>query len=204
MFNFIISLVFFFLLKKKWRQRNHQNRTVLSRRANIDLIQVGRGSYGEINVINHSNSYKLKIGNFCSIAPEVFFIVCGDHRTDCVSTYPFKVAYCNYEFEAQSKGDIVIEDDVWIGFRATILSGVKIGRGAIVTAGAVVTKNVEPYTVVGGVPAKKIRQRFSASQIEILNKIDFSTIKESTIRDNIELFYKKVDDDLLSISKLIQ
>ena len=93
---------------------------------NVELVSVGNKSYGVLNVINHSDNYRLIIGNYCSIAPDVTFIVCGEHAINHISTFPFKAHCFEERFEAVSKGDIVIEDDVWIGTKAIIMSGVTI------------------------------------------------------------------------------
>lgn len=109
---------------------------------------------------------KLIIGKFCSIAPEARFMMDGgNHRMDG-STFPFNIFGNGWEAftpsleEIPIKGDTVIGNDVWIGRRATIMPGVRIGDGAIIAAEAVVVKDVEPYTIVGGNPAKEIRKRF--------------------------------------------
>ena len=94
--------------------------------------------------------------------------------------------------EAISKGDITI-DDVWIGFRATILSGVHIGQGAVVAAGAVVTKDVPPYAIIGGVPAKIIKYRFSPEVIEQLLKLDYSKLTDDMIWERIDDLYNSLD-----------
>lgn len=108
---------------------------------------------------------KLYIGDYVSIGPEAVILMGGNHthRTDWISCYPFE----DKILEAyQSKGDTVIKDGVWIGLRALVMPGVTIGEGAVVAAGAVVTKNLEPYTVYGGNPAKEIRKRFTPAQIK--------------------------------------
>lgn len=105
---------------------------------------------------NHKSD--IIIGKYCSIAPEVV-IQSTNHKIDGISTYDFKE-------EPITKGDIVIGNDVWIGRRAIILSGVKIGDGAVIGAGAVVTKDVEPYSIVGGVPAKEIKKRLDKKTIK--------------------------------------
>lgn len=124
------------------------------------------------------------VGAFCSIAPGVA-IGDGNHPTSWLSTHPFQYGQSGFDFchesanvkdqirlpAAIAKGDPVIGNDVWIGTNAVILRGVAIGDGAIVAAGAVVTKDVPPYTIVGGVPAKVIRQRFSDALIERLLRI---------------------------------
>jgi virginiamycin A acetyltransferase len=120
---------------------------------------------------------KLIVGKFCSIAPEVRFIMDGgNHRMDG-STYPFNIFGNGWEVHTPTledlpiKGDTFVGNDVWIGRRATIMPGVKIGDGAIISAEAVVVKDVEPYTIVGGNPAKEIRKRFSPEVIQELLRI---------------------------------
>lgn len=117
---------------------------------------------------------KLIIGKFCSIAPETRFMMDGgNHRMDG-STYPFNIFGHDWEKHTPTleqlriKGDTVVGNDVWIGRRATIMPGVRIGDGAVISAEAVVTKDVAPYTIVGGNPAKEIRQRFAPEIIEEL------------------------------------
>ena len=100
------------------------------------------------------------IGNYISIAQNVHFLLDVEHFANHISTYPFKVKLLHSQkSESFSKGDIIIDDDVWIGYGATILSGVRIGQGAVVATGAVVTSDVPPYAIVGGVPAKVIKYR---------------------------------------------
>ena len=185
-------------IKRQWRNKNKYNYTSISGYSNPNQIEVGNGSYGKINVINYSSNYKLIIGHYCSIAPNVTFVVCGDHRINSFSTYPYRVRYLHEKYEALSKGDIVIKDDVWIGTNVTVLSGVTIGRGAIISAGAVVTKNVEPYTIVGGVPAKVIKRRFTEKQIDRLLRIDYSKVTPKWIEENSDLLYKDIleEDEL--------
>lgn len=147
------------------------------------------------NVLYHYpvNGDKLKIGKFCSIACGAkFLFTSANHTLRSLSTYPFPIFFEEWELDAKNiceawdnKGDIVIGNDVWIGFEAVILSGVTIGDGAIIGTRAVVTKDVPPYTIVGGIPAKPIRKRFddeTISQLEALNWWDWD---EETIRNNI-------------------
>lgn len=117
---------------------------------------------------------KLIIGKFCMIASDVTFIMNGaNHLTDAVSTYPFAIFGKGWEgaMEGKSyptKGNTVIGNDVWIGYDATIMPGVTVGDGAIIATKSVVTKDVAPYTIVGGNPAREIKKRFSAAEIERL------------------------------------
>lgn len=129
------------------------------------------------NVLYHYpiNHDKLIIGKFCSIACGAKFLFnSANHTMRSLSTYPFPIFYELWEHGIwtdkawDNKGNIVIGNDVWIGYEAVILAGVTIGDGAIIGARAVVTKDVPPYTVVGGVPAKPIRKRFPDDTINAL------------------------------------
>ena len=130
------------------------------------------------NVLYHYPIHKEKliIGKFCSIACGMKFLFnCANHTQKSLSTYTFPLFYEEWELEKSNittawdnKGDIVIGNDVWIGYEAVIMAGVHIGDGAIIAARAVVTKDVPPYTIVGGTPAKEIRKRFDAEVIEQL------------------------------------
>ena len=147
------------------------------------------------NVLYHYpvNQDKLKIGKFCSIACGAkFLFTSGNHTLKSLSTYPFPIFFEEWGLDGKdicdawdNKGDIVIGNDVWIGFEAVILSGVTIGDGAVIGSRAVVTKDVEPYTIVGGVPAKPIRKRFDEQTIEKLEKIGWWDWSEEQIRQNI-------------------
>ena len=130
------------------------------------------------NVLYHYPIHreKLIIGKFCSIACGTKFLFnCANHTLKSLSTYTFPLFYEEWELEKanittawDNKGNIVIGNDVWIGYEAVIMAGVHIGDGAIIAARAVVTKDVPPYTIVGGTPAKEIRKRFDAEVIEQL------------------------------------
>ena len=130
------------------------------------------------NVLYHYPIHreKLIIGKFCSIACGTKFLFnCANHTLKSLSTYTFPLFYEEWELEKSNittawdnKGNIVIGNDVWIGYEAVIMAGVHIGDGAIIAARAVVTKDVPPYTIVGGTPAKEIRKRVDAEVIEQL------------------------------------
>lgn len=136
------------------------------------------------NVLYHYpiNSDKLKIGRFCSIACGAKFLMnSANHTLGSLATYTFPLFYEEWEHgmnprEAwDNKGDIIIGNDVWIGYEAVVLAGVTIGDGAIIGTRAVVTKDVPPYTIVGGIPAKPIRKRFSEPEIEALLELKWWT-----------------------------
>lgn len=133
------------------------------------------------NVLYHYPIHKeqLIIGKFCSIACGTKFLFnCANHSLKSLSTYTFPLFYEEWGLEKSDvatawddKGDIIIGNDVWIGYEAVIMAGVHIGDGAIIAARAVVTKDVPPYTIVGGTPAKEIRKRFDTETVEHLLKL---------------------------------
>lgn len=187
----LINKMKFKKYKKKWRNLNQHNFTIPRNVFPQELVRIGKNTYGDIYVLAFNNKYTCTIGNYCSIAPEVAFILSADHNLDTFSTYPFKVKILGEKYEGTSKGNITVADDVWIGFRATILSGVTIGQGAVVAAGALVTKDVPPYAIVAGVPAHIVKYRFDENIITQLLKIDYSRIDEHFVKENIDKLYSK-------------
>lgn len=144
-----------FFVHRKYGLRNVHNTFFLAEPALVkpDLVAgaysyIGPGSYMCLNV---------KLGKYVSIGPQCA-ILGGDHRMD-IPGVPI-----GFSGRPEHTPETVIEDDVWIGFRVTVVAGVRIGRGAVVAAGSVVTKDVEPYSIVGGVPAKPISRRFTEAQ----------------------------------------
>lgn len=165
--------------------------------SNVNLSNVIIGDYSYIN----SDVNNATIGNFCSIAP-FCRIGIGKHPSkDFVSTFPAFFSEnnvgCKVSFSEKDLFNeferIEIGNDVWIGINSIILDGVKIGNGAIIGAGAVVTKNVDDYAIVGGVPAKLIRYRFSKEQIEYLKQIRWWDKDINWIKDHYKLF-QNIDD----------
>ena len=177
--------------KKEWQKKNSNNWTYPANIFDSDLVEVGRCTYGRIDIRSDTKNM-LKIGNFCSIADKVTFMLGLDHPTNLISTYPFKDYFFN-GISAISKGDIILDDDVWIGYNVTILSGVHIGQGAIVAAGAVVTKDVPPYAIVGGVPAKVIKYRFSSEVVEQLMQLDYGKLTDELIHEHEKELYTPID-----------
>ena len=138
-----------------------------------DVAKIGAFTYGAFKVTGGDEGVKMSIGKFCSIALGAVFMLGGEHRGDWCTTYPFNVIMPQFSYiegHPRIKGDIVVGNDVWIGSGAKVMSGVHIGDGSIIAANAVVTKDVEPYTIVGGVPAKVIKKRFSDEKIQILEQ----------------------------------
>ena len=142
------------------------------------------------------NQDKLIIGKFCSIACGAKFIFnSANHSLSSLSTYPFPIFFEEWNLDVKditkawdNKGNIIIGNDVWIGNGAKIMAGVHIGDGAVVAADALIVKDVEPYSIVGGVPAKLIKWRFSPEIIERFKKIKWWEYDVSIIKKNAELF----------------
>ena len=177
-------------------------------------------SYGKMSYDNGSKVWswsdnpKLKIGNFCSIANDVNFILdSGYHALDMVSTFPFvnQVMEDNIDIDIEidgkmyskealkkkiekNKTSIIIDNDVWIGSNVTVLPGVHIKNGVVCLAGSVITKDVEAYAIVGGVPAKTIKYRFKESEIINLENIQWWNWSENKIRENIQDFYIPISE----------
>lgn len=190
-----MKLVFF---KRKWRSVNKDNFTSAYNVFPAEKVTVGRYSYGPLTVLSYgSANEKLTIGSLVSIANDVVFVLGGNHRHNTFSTYPFKVNVLGEKVESYSKGPIIVEDDVWIGMGATILSGVRLGRGAIIATRSVVARDVPPYAVVAGNPAQVVKYRFDRDMIEKLKRFDFSRIDEKFIKEHIQALYAELNQDTM-------
>ncbi|TIP49654.1 MAG: CatB-related O-acetyltransferase [Mesorhizobium sp.] len=154
-------------------------------------VTVGRKTYGVdvANVFQATAEAPVIIGAYCSIAAGVLFIAAGEHPMSLVSTYPFAGADRDL-----TKGPITVGNDVWIGSRAIVLSGVTIGHGAVVGAGSVVTKDVPPYGIVAGNPAKLIRYRFEPETIAALLGIRWWDWPDSQIEAAMPEFHRSVSE----------
>lgn len=168
------------------------------------VVRVGRYTYGIPEVLSFGlSSPRLEIGAFCSISDKVEIFLNGNHNANWVTTYPFRLQLGMTGMLADghpsSRGPVVIGNDVWVAWGATIMSGVKIGDGAIVGAHAVVTRDVAPYSLVAGNPARHIRHRFSEASIAALLQIRWWEWSDEQIRDavpflcssNIEAFVER-------------
>jgi len=159
------------------------------------------------NVLYHYpiNHDRLIIGKFCSIACGAKFLFnSANHSMNSLSTYPFPLFFEEWGLDKKNvagswdnKGDIVIGNDVWIGYEAVILAGVTVGDGAIIGTRAVVTKDVPPYTIVGGIPAKPIRKRFSEDVIARLLELKWWDWSKERIAQNIEAIQSGNPDRLI-------
>lgn len=176
---------------------------------NIHLWNAGGGTYFDrnVNIISWSDDYKVVLGKYNSIGRDCNFFLHANHRPDWITTSSQlwgpvtpEIADMHMKMGHPScKGDIVIGNDVWIGAKSTIMSGIKISDGVVVGAGSTVTKDVPPYAIVAGNPAKIIKYRFSEDIIEQLLQIkwwewDENKIKENAMlmwSPNIEIFIKK-------------
>ena len=162
--------------------------------------------YGNIDIKYKNDNAKLIVGKFCSIAENLKVYLGGNHRTDWVTTYPFGHISQNIfnTFDGQghpsTKGDVIIGNDVWISANVTIMSGVKIGDGAIIANNSHVVKDVEPYTVVGGNPAKLIKSRFTQQQIEKLLEIKWWDWDETKINRSLHLLCNDNIDEFIKLN----
>lgn len=162
----------------------------------------------ERNVLYHYPfmNDKLIIGKFCAIAKNVKFIMNGaNHKMDCFTTYPFSIFGNEWEKvtpkleDLPYKGDTVVGNDVWIGYDSLIMPGIKIGNGAIIASKSVVVKDIEPYTIVGGNPAKIIRKRFDNNTIELLEQVKWWDWSIEKISKNLETL---VSNDIRKLKEL--
>jgi acetyltransferase-like isoleucine patch superfamily enzyme len=176
---------------------------------NSHLLQMDRGSYydRELDILSWSDDYKVIVGKYCSIGRYCSFFLHTDHRPDWITTSSQlwgpvtpQIAQMHMSIGHPScKGNIVIENDVWIGAKSIIMSGVTIHNGSVVGAGSTVTKDVPPYVIVAGNPAKIVRYRFPKETIEKLLSIAWWNWPEEKIQNeaslmwsnNIDAFVKK-------------
>ena len=166
-------------------------------------IQFGDFTYGNPIVHSWGDDGKLKIGKFCSIGDNVWILLGGNHHNEWLTTYPFNAILPEIWGDidggiAATKGDVIIGNDVWIANDVTILSGVTIGDGATIANGARVVKDVAPYSVVGGVPAKHIKWRYEAGTIENLKWWDWPLEK---IAEAVPILQSSNIDKLIKFNK---
>lgn len=175
----------------------------------VGNFEVGKHTYGHeyVSVKQWGEGAKLTIGSFCSIADEITVFLGGNHRIDWATTYPFPEFFEHWDSASgitghpSTNGDVVIGNDVWIGSHSVIMSGVTIGDGAVIGAYSLVTKDVPPYAIVGGNPARLIRLRFSPSIVDSLLKIAWWEWDDSRIAKSIQLL---CSNDIKSFIKSVR
>ena len=172
---------------------------------NLHLWNANKGTYFDrhVNIITWSDQYKVKLGKYNSIGRDCNFFLHANHRPDWITTTSQlwgpvtpQIAEMHMKMGHPScKGDIIVENDVWIGATSTIMSGVRISNGSVVAGGSVVTKDVPPYAIVAGNPAKVVKYRFTEEQIYKLLKISWWDWTEDKIRENsMTLWSDNIDE----------
>lgn len=198
----IINYIKEFKIRMFWKISNKHNHTSIGYITSPNLLKliqnngvtVGKNTYGKLN-INYTGApcEALTIGNNCSIAGSANFLLGGEHNYKCITTFPYRYRVFGMTNDVRSKGPIKIEDEVWIGDGVWVLSGVTIGKGAIIATGSIVTKDVPPYAIVGGSPAKIIKYRFSENIIKKIINIDLTSYDLSI--NQLELLTKDITEE---------
>jgi acetyltransferase-like isoleucine patch superfamily enzyme len=195
---------------KNWRNPHNQTRLHLAAMAGRYGYDIGEFSYGRPKVRFPESGKKLTIGRYCSIADKVEILLGGNHRTNWGTTYPFSAlrelwpsAPVTEDYHT-SRGDVRIGHDVWLGSGAIILSGVTVGHGAVVAAHAVVTKDVPPYGIVGGNPAKLIRHRFDEATVEALLQAAWWELPREKIATLIPLLQSDRIKELIAAVRVLR
>ena len=168
-------------------------------------VSVGRFTYGveNLSIKQWNEGAALKIGAFCSLGNKINIFLGGNHRTDWITTFPFGHVYQeelgNFDIlgHPSTKGDIVIGNDVWVGFGVSIFSGLKIGDGAVLSANACVVKDVPPYHIVAGNPAKIVKKRFDEDIIKLLLRLKWWDLPLESIKKIIKIISSQPNKDLL-------
>ena len=189
--------------KNEWRESNKHNNTIPLNVFPKERVSVGKDTYGELNVHHFgAGNERLTVGCFCSIASGVNFVLGGEHNYRKVFNFPFETIYSKFEiFEAESKGPIVISDDVWIGLNTIIMSGVTIGKGAVVGAGSIVTHDIPAYGIYYN--GKVHKYRFSQEIIELLSSIDYAIINRENYNIIKNILYSSVTEHSINELKKI-
>lgn len=191
------------IFRAKWRLKNKENKTIANTIFDSSLVSVGAGTYGRLNIHAFGgNNEGIEIGLYCSIAENVHFFLGGEHDYRLFSTFPFRTMYGDGKNDSISHGKIVIEDDVWIGFNSIIFSGVKIGKGAVIAAGSIVTKDVPKYSIWIG--NKVIKQRFPKELVNQLDQINYKLIDPSKIAESFVMTTNVGEDNISDVITYIK
>lgn len=189
---------------KRWRNPHNETRLFLARDIRRFGFSIGAHSYGKPKVRFANQGHQLIIGRFCSIADKVEILLGGGHHLHWTTTFPFSAfpdAWPNTETlpdYSAGGGDVVIGSDVWVGSGAMIMPGVTIGHGAVIAARAVVTRNVAPYSIVTGVPAREVRQRFSPDIVAGLIETAWWELSDATIATLLPLLQGERVEELIN------
>lgn len=184
----------------RWLLHNKHNKTRMGNYFPEERVKVGRFTYGEL-IVHHfdAKGEGLVIGDFCSIGPDVEFFLGGEHHPQYISNYPFGLYFQSCEeyeeLDRTTKGIIIIDDDVWIGAHVLIMSGIHIGRGAIIGAGSIVAKDIPPYAIFAG--GRIVKYRFDEETIKELMKIDYEKIDQRYFKKNAACFYDEKVDEII-------
>lgn len=181
----------FSIFRKRIKQKlfSSSKRNIYTKDLLGDQYNIGDHTYGKPRVLSWREGATLTIGKYCSISTNVTIFLGSEHRTDWISTYPFPYFWEEAKSitgHPMTKGDVIIGNDVWIGYNAIILSGVKVGDGGVIGAGSVVAKNVPPYAIVAGNPAEIIRYRFDGETIKKLLEIRWWDWPDLRVRENVK------------------
>tara|TARA_B100001121_G_C18510089_1_gene536241 strand:+ start:45 stop:659 length:615 start_codon:yes stop_codon:yes gene_type:complete len=204
--------MFSFFKKKKFKKyKNYFLKDNLKDEIKNGLADIGDWTYGNPKIMRWNTTHKLRVGKFSSIGPGVTIIFGGNHRQDWITTSPLPAdtfqaheKFSNVKDVKDfiySKGDVIIGNDVWIGSNVLILSGSHISDGSVVAAGSVISGKINPYTIVGGNPAKEIKKRFDDVTIKKLLKIKWWELSDEEVNmhskllcsDQIENFLEKFE-----------
>ncbi len=172
------------------------DRIVLRRLRRSGRYSAGRHTYGVPRLLTYAHDdTSVQIGSFTSIGSDVTFVLGGNHPADRITTYPLRIRFglvgSGKDGYPYTKGDIRVGSDVWIGHGATVLSGVEIGDGAVVAAGSVVVRDVPPYGIVAGSPARLVRHRFDGDTVEKLRRIAWWEWDDSRIIASVDQLTSK-------------
>jgi acetyltransferase-like isoleucine patch superfamily enzyme len=163
-------------------------------------FKIGKWTYGFPKIYHWNEGCNLTIGNYCSFANNTAIFLGGNHRTDWVTTHPISnlmPGLTPIQGHPTSKGNVVIGHDVWVGNGAVILSGVKVGNGSVIGACAVVSRDIPPYAVAVGNPARVVKYRFNTSQIEKLMTIEWWLWPDDKVKSAVSMLQSNRIDEFI-------